>query len=102
MPFSSKWLWTSKIDMSVLEKVTEKALVQLDDRTIIVRRGVGAVGRIEQRIRWSRGECLARPGDAIAIAAGEVIDITNTPGPGSSYGAVNHLDQRDCRCLHQI
>jgi AraC-like DNA-binding protein len=80
-------------------------------RNIVARPGVGAAGRIIQRvqltshrvmvdaptlifvqrgqkcIRWSEGECVANAGDAIAIDAGQIIDITNTPGPDQTYGA---------------
>ena len=81
------------------------------DRGIIVRPGVGAVGRIVQRaeltshrvavsaatlilirsgrkkVRSSFGDCIGKPGDAIAIGAGETVDITNTPGLEGAYRA---------------
>ena len=81
------------------------------DRGIIVRPGVGAVGRIVQRaeltshrvvvsaatlilirsgrkkVRSSFRDCIGKPGDAIAIGAGETVDITNTPGLEGAYRA---------------
>lgn len=80
-------------------------------RLLQSRPGVGAAGHIVQRsdttsrrvvtdqatlilveegrkrIRWSGGECAARAGDAIAVQAGETVDISNTPGPSGSYRA---------------
>ncbi len=81
-------------------------------RTIVLRPGVGAAGRIIQRaqltshqvavklptlifvqhglkrISWATGECAARAGEAIAINAGEVVDITNAPDLSGAYDAL--------------
>lgn len=81
-------------------------------RALRVRPGVGAAGCIVQRsdltshrivvdqatlilvedgckrIRWSGGECIAHPGDALSLQAGEVVDIANTPGRSGSYRAL--------------
>lgn len=86
--------------------------LEASPRTIGMRLGVGAAGRIIQRsdrcsqritveqptlvlveeglkrISWTRGERVAGAGDALSIQAGEVIDITNTPGPSGSYRAL--------------
>ncbi len=80
-------------------------------RTIVVRPGVGAAGRIiqraqltshrvavdlptlifvqngEKRVCWSTGECTARAGEAIAIEAGQIVDISNTPDFNGAYSA---------------
>lgn len=81
-------------------------------RTFLGRAGVGAAGHIIQRsdttsrqvltdqatlilvedgkkrIRWSGGEVVAAPGDAIAVQAGETVDISNTPGKSGVYRAL--------------
>ncbi|MET0391374.1 MAG: AraC family transcriptional regulator [Polyangiales bacterium] len=81
-------------------------------RTLLTRPGVGAAGHIVQRadvtthrvvvdqatlilveegrkrIRWSGGECVARVGEALSLQAGEVVDISNTPGRSGSYRAL--------------
>jgi AraC-like DNA-binding protein len=81
-------------------------------RTVLTRPGVGAAGHIVQRsdltshrvvveqatlilveegrkrIRWSGGECVARPGEVLSLQAGEVVDISNTPGRSGSYRAL--------------
>jgi len=81
-------------------------------RTIAQRSGVGAAGIIIQRsdltshrvdvdrptlilvedgrkrIRWAGGECLAGPGEALAVQAGTVVDIANTPGRAGTYRAL--------------
>ena len=81
-------------------------------RTFLVRTDLGAAGHIVQRsdltsrriiveqatlivveegrkrIRWRGGDCVARPRDAIAIQAGETVDISNTPGPNGAYRAL--------------
>lgn len=82
-----------------------------DVRAIIVRAKVGAAGRIVQRaqltthqvvidlatlifvqsgqkrICWAEGDCVANPGDAIALSGGQLVDITNTPEHDGTYGA---------------
>ncbi len=81
-------------------------------RTIAVRPGVGAAGRIiqraqltshrvavdlptlifvqhgQKRVVWSTGECMARAGEAIAIDAGQIVDITNAPDRNGAYDAL--------------
>ena len=81
-------------------------------RTVLMRSGVGAAGHIVQRsdltshrvvvdqaslilveegrkrIRWSGGECVASPGEALSLHAGEVVDISNTPGRSGTYRAL--------------
>src|SRR5262245_46514746 len=81
-------------------------------RALLARPGVGAAGHIVQcsdltshrvltdmatlilveegrkRIRWSGGECVARAGEALSVAAGEVVDISNTPGRSGEYRAL--------------
>ena len=81
-------------------------------RTIAVRPGVGAAGRIiqgaqltshgvaidlptlifvqhgQKRVCWSTGECTARAGEAIAIDAGQLVDISNTPDREGAYDAL--------------
>lgn len=81
-------------------------------RTLLVRPGVGAAGHIVQRsdltthrvvveqatlilvedgrkcIAWLGGECVARPGEALCVQAGEVVDISNTPGRTGAYRAL--------------
>lgn len=81
-------------------------------REILFRPDVGAAGHIVQRsdlttrraavdqatlilveegrkrIRWAGGEIVARPGEAVTLQPGEVVDISNTPGPGGSYRAL--------------
>lgn len=81
-------------------------------REILFRPDVGAAGHIIQRsdlttrraavdqatlilveegrkrIRWNGGELVAGPGEALALQPGEVVDISNTPGPGGSYRAL--------------
>ncbi len=81
-------------------------------RTILVRPGVGAAGHVVQRadrtshrvvvdqaslilveegkkrIRASRDDCTAGAGEALSLQAGEVVDITNTPGPSGAYRAL--------------
>lgn len=81
-------------------------------RSIIACEGVGAAGYIVQRsdttsrrlvtayptlilveegrkrIRWSGGERAAGPGDALSVQAGEVVDISNTPGRSGAYRAL--------------
>jgi AraC-like DNA-binding protein len=81
-------------------------------RTVLVRPDVGAAGHIIQRsdltshrvvvdqatlilveegrkrIRWSGGECVAGAGEALSLQAGEVVDISNTPGPSGDYRAL--------------
>jgi AraC-like DNA-binding protein len=81
------------------------------NRITVFRPNVGAAGRVIQNIqltahrvpvdlptlilveqgqktvRWSAGECIARPRDAIALEAGQTIDITNAPDRNRSYGA---------------
>ena len=80
-------------------------------RSIVLRPGVGAAGRSilraqltshrvavdlstlifvqngQKHVSWSTGECIAFAGEAIAIEAGQVVDITNAPGPGGTYSA---------------
>lgn len=41
-----------------------------------------------KKVRGSTGTCIANPGDAIAVQAGEVVDISNTPGRSGSYRAL--------------
>lgn len=79
---------------------------------MLAREGVGAAGHIVQRsdlttrrvvtqlptlilveegrkrIRWSGGESVAQPGEALSVDAGEVVDISNTPGRSGSYRAL--------------
>lgn len=55
--------------------------VVVDQATLIV------VDEGRKRIRWSGGECVARPGDALTLHPGEVVDISNTPGPRGTYRA---------------
>ncbi len=86
-------------------------LAQPEQRRILVRPGVGATGRIVQKarltsrsvlsdsatlifvlqgrkhIRWANGECLAKAGDAIAVRANVVMDITNMPADDGAYEA---------------
>ncbi|WP_394825980.1 AraC family transcriptional regulator [Pendulispora albinea] len=81
-------------------------------RTVLARPDVGAAGHTVQRsdltsrrvvvdqatlilveegrkrIRWSGGECAARPGDALSLHPGEVVDIANTPGRSGTYRAL--------------
>lgn len=81
-------------------------------RTVLMRPGVGAAGHIVQRsdltthrvvvdqatlilveagrkrIGWSGGACVARPGEALSLQAGSVVDISNTPGPDGTYRAL--------------
>jgi AraC-like DNA-binding protein len=81
-------------------------------RTVLTRPGVGAAGHIVQRsdltshrvvtdhatlilveegqkrIRWSGGECVASAGEALALQAGEVVDISNKTGRSGSYHAL--------------
>lgn len=81
-------------------------------RTVLIRPGVGAAGHIIQRtdntsrrvvveqatlilveegrkrIRWPGGERAARSGEALSLQAGEVVDISNTPGRSGSYRAL--------------
>jgi AraC-like DNA-binding protein len=80
-------------------------------RSIVLRPGVAAAGRIIQRaqltshrvavdlptlifvqngqktVSWSTGECTAGAGEAIAIEGGQVVDISNAPGVGGAYNA---------------
>ena len=80
-------------------------------RAIIMRPGVGAAGRVVQptrlrahrvtidlptlilveegrkRVQWTGGECTASPGDAVALAAGQVVEISNIPEPSGFYKA---------------
>ena len=97
--------------MGDLSHAVNHYVAQPEQRSILVRPGVGAAGRIVQRahltshkvvsdsatlifvsqglkhIRWADGECLAKAGDAIAVRANVVVDITNTPGADGVYGA---------------
>lgn len=81
-------------------------------RAVLARPGVGAAGHIVQRsdltsrriavdqatlilveegrkrIRWSGGECVASPGEALALQAEKVVDISNTPGRSGTYRAL--------------
>ncbi|WP_394840763.1 AraC family transcriptional regulator [Pendulispora brunnea] len=81
-------------------------------RTVLMRADVGAAGHIVQRsdltsrrivvdqatlilveegrkrIRWSGGQCVAGAGEALSLHAGEVVDISNTPGPSGTYRAL--------------
>jgi AraC-like DNA-binding protein len=81
-------------------------------RTVLTRPDVGAAGHIVQRsdltshrivvdqatlilveegqkrIRWSGGENIASPGEAFSLQAGEVVDISNTPGRSGTYRAL--------------
>lgn len=81
-------------------------------RTVLACPGVGAAGHIVQRsdlttrrvvveqatlilveegrkrIRWSGGECVASPGEALSLQAGELVDISNTPGRSGMYRAL--------------
>lgn len=81
-------------------------------RSILARAGVGAAGHIVQRsdtisrriiveaatlilveegtkrIRWSGGEAVATAGEALSLQAGEVVDISNTPGKSGAYRAL--------------
>ena len=80
-------------------------------RAIIMRPGLGAAGRALQptrlrahrvtidlptlilveegrkRVQWTGGECTASLGDALAPAAGQVVEILNLPEPSGSYRA---------------
>jgi AraC-like DNA-binding protein len=82
------------------------------ERTILVRAGIGAAGRVIQRsdltarritveqptlilvedgvkrLAWPDGMATAGAGDALAVQPGTVVDIANTPGPGGSYRAL--------------
>ncbi|QSQ21361.1 helix-turn-helix transcriptional regulator [Pyxidicoccus parkwayensis] len=93
-------------------QAAEEASTVSEPRTILVRAGVGAAGRVIQRsdltsrrltmeqstlilveegrkrIRWPGGECTASEGDALAVRAGAVVDISNTPGRRGSYRAL--------------
>ncbi len=84
---------------------------QQEPRTTIMRPRVGAAGRVIQptrlrahrvtidlptlilveegrkRVQWVGGECTASPGDAVALAAGQVVEISNSPAPHGSYKA---------------
>lgn len=81
------------------------------ERTVIVRAGLGSTARIVQRteltshritadapilirvergyklIRWSGGQVFAEAGDAVALAPGEVFDITNSLSDDGEYEA---------------
>lgn len=81
-------------------------------RLILARAGVGAAGRVIQRadltthritveqptlilveegvkrVRWPGGVCMAREGDALAIEAGEVVDVRAAPGPSGHHRAL--------------
>lgn len=41
----------------------------------------------EKRIRSSSGEQVGRAGDALTVQAGQVVDMTNTPGPADDFRA---------------
>ncbi len=82
-----------------------------EERAIIMRAGIGAAGRVIQptrlrahrvtidlptlilveegrkRVQWAGGECTASPGDAVALAAGQVVNISNLPEPNGCYKA---------------
>jgi AraC-like DNA-binding protein len=47
---------------------------------IVVERGV-------KSLRWKTGECTIRSGEAVAIAGGQSVDITNRPADDGSYRA---------------
>lgn len=81
-------------------------------RTMLIRPGVGAAGHIVQRsdltshrlvveqatlilveegqkrITWSGGTTAAKPGEALSLQPGEIVDIANTPGPAGCYRAL--------------
>lgn len=81
-------------------------------RTMLMRPGVGAAGHIVQRsdltshrlvvdqatlilvehgckrIAWQGGTSVAEPGEALSLQPGEVVDISNTPGPDGCYRAL--------------
>lgn len=46
-----------------------------------------AVERGSKALRWSNGESIVRAGEAIAIAGGQSVDITNRPAADGSYRA---------------
>ena len=98
--------------MSVAARVIDNPRLRAQSpRTIAVRPGVGAAGRIIQRaqltshrvavdqatlifvhhgkkrISWSNGGCTARAGEAIAIESGQVVDISNEPDSDGAYNA---------------
>ncbi len=76
-----------------------------------MRPGVGAAGRVVQptrlrahrvtidlptlilveegrkRVQWTGGECTASSGDAVALAAGQVVEISNSPEHSGTYRA---------------
>ena len=81
-------------------------------RCVLTRPGVGAAGHIVQRsdltshriviteatlilveegrkrILWPGGACVAQPGEVLSLHAGEVVDISNTPGRRGTYRAL--------------
>lgn len=92
--------------------VASAVRLRSNSRTVLARPGVGAAGHIVQRsdltshrvvvsqatlilveegrkrIRWPGGECSASPGEALSLQAGEVVDISNTPGRTGTYRAL--------------
>ncbi|MFT3773452.1 MAG: AraC family transcriptional regulator [Minicystis sp.] len=56
--------------------------VVVDQATLIL------VEEGRKRIRWSGGECVASAGEALSLQAGEVVDISNTPGRSGTYRAL--------------
>lgn len=61
--------------------LTSHRLVVAEPTLILVEEG-------RKRIRWSGGECVASPGEALSLQAGEVVDISNTPGRDGTYRAL--------------
>jgi AraC-like DNA-binding protein len=96
----------------VVSSTTSTVRLASGPRAILMRPDVGAAGHIVQRsdltthrvvveqatlilveegrkrIRWSSGECVARAGEALSLQAGEVVDISNTPGRSGTYRAL--------------
>lgn len=42
----------------------------------------------QKRVRSALGDYVANPGDAIALSGDQIVDITNTPEPDGTYGAL--------------
>ncbi|APR78922.1 Transcriptional regulator, AraC family protein [Minicystis rosea] len=61
--------------------LTSRRLVVEQATLILVEEG-------RKRIRWSGGECVACAGEALSLQAGEVVDISNTPGASGTYRAL--------------
>ncbi|WP_414442251.1 helix-turn-helix transcriptional regulator [Burkholderia sp. 22PA0106] len=94
------------------DRLAEAIRFGAGSRSVLSRPEVGAAGHIVQRsdltsrrivvgqatlilveegtkrIRWRGGECVANPGAAFTLQAGERVDISNTPGRSGLYRAL--------------